>query len=153
MIHMASVRVTVTVSVSPAVAFEVFTQEIGQWYRKGVARLPTDRSSSGVLRFEGGEGGRLVEEDLSDGRCVERATVTVWDAGERLVFVDRRATEVDVLFEPIEGGTRVVLEHRGLDRLPPDAASSAAKHGWRRLAGWFEQHVNEEMNEVQEGRT
>jgi hypothetical protein len=149
---MASVRVSVIVAVGPAVAFEVFTQEIGEWYRKGVAQLPTDRAPSGTLRFDGGVGGRLVEEQPS-GQCVERATITVWDVGERLVFVDQRSTEVEVWFRPVDRGTRVVLEHRGLDRLPPDVASSAAKHGWRRLAGWFEQHMHAQALDTDERRT
>jgi hypothetical protein len=152
MSHMSSVRVSVILAVGPGVAFEVFTQEIGEWYRKGVAQLPTDRMPPGTLRFEGGVGGRLVEED-ANGRCVERATVTVWDVGERLVFVDQRSTEVEVSFQPVDRGTKVVLEHRGLDQLPPDAANSAAKHGWRRLAGWFEQHMRARALSTEERST
>jgi Activator of Hsp90 ATPase homolog 1-like protein len=65
----------------------------------------------------------------------------VWEPGRRLVFVDRRETEVDVRFEPQGEATRVTLEHRGLDRLPPDEAGSIVQYGWRRLAFQFEAHL------------
>ena len=143
---LASVRVTVTVAVDPATAFAAFTEEIGEWYRAGVAVLPRPAPST-TLAFEPGPnaevgvGGRLVEVDGNDGTVVERARITVWESGARLVFVDRRQTEVDVHFEPAPGGTRVVLEHRGLDRLAPEAARKQGKFGWSRLAVWFEAHM------------
>src|SRR5690606_26315535 len=99
----------------------------------GLVEVDTPAEDARLRVYEGGGGGRLLEEDDTSGCCVERAKITVWDVGERLVFVDRRSTEVEVSFQAVERGTRVVLEHRGLDRLPPDAASSTAKHGWR---GW-----------------
>jgi hypothetical protein len=149
----ASVRVTVTVAVDPATAFDVFTGEIEQWYRRGVASMGGPAADPGrTLRFEPGVGGRLLEVDPGDPahEPVERARVTVWEPGRRLVFVDRRDTEVEVVFageadpgaRPDADGpvTRVVLEHRGLDRVPPEVAARLAKYGWRRLAEWFEQH-------------
>jgi hypothetical protein len=134
-----SVRVTVTVAVGPDDAFAVFTEEIGEWYRAGVATLP--RPSATTLAFEYGVGGRLLEVDPGDGTVTERARVTVWEPGRRLVFVDQHETEVDVVFESMPGGTRVVLEHRGLDRLAPEAARKLGKFGWSRLGVWFEAHV------------
>jgi hypothetical protein len=142
MTHMASVRVSVTVDVDPATAFDIFTGEIDEWYRKGISLL-TSRDRSRTLRFEPGVGGRLVELGRNEATLVERGRITVWEPGVQLVFVDLKQTEVDVRFEPIDEGTRVVLEHRGLDRLPPDEAASTSIHGWRRLAGWFESHTNE----------
>jgi uncharacterized protein YndB with AHSA1/START domain len=141
---LGSVRVTVTVAVNPGVAFEVFTEEIGEWYRDGLAGW-RGRTPSSTLAFEPGVGGRLFEVGRDNGQRVERARVTVWEPGRRLVFVDQRDTEVDVRFEAVAGGgTRVVLEHRGLDRLPPPAARSQAKFGWSRLARWFEAHMTRE---------
>jgi uncharacterized protein YndB with AHSA1/START domain len=59
-----------------------------------------------------------------------------WQPGQRLCFEWRQRnfepgqrTEVEVRFEPAGGGTRVVLEHRGWDRIP---AGHPARHG---LAG------------------
>lgn len=139
MSQVGSVRVTVTVAVEPAAAFEVFTEEIGQWYRAGLSSL-VGHDRPDTLRFEGGVGGRLLECD-GTGAEEEQGRVTVWAPGERLVFVDTRATEVEVTFAPVPRGTRVVLEHRGLDRLPPDAAESVSRHSWKRLAEWFERYL------------
>jgi hypothetical protein len=141
MSELAAVRVTVTVAVDPDTAFDVFTGEIDQWYRRGVANLPRSRRNT-AMHFEPGVGGRLVEVRDGGGE-IERARVTVWERGKRLVFVDRRDTEVEVWFEAIDDETRVVLEHRGLDRLDPDVAAEIAKYGWRRLTDWFETHVKE----------
>src|SRR5262249_17372815 len=57
----------------------------------------------------------------------EMGTVTVWDPPARLVFTWRgvnfrpdELTEVEVLFEPGNEGTRVKLTHRGWASLPTD---------------------------------
>ena len=63
------------------------------------------------------------------------------------MFVDHRDTEVEVRFEAIDGGTRVTLEHRGLDRLPDEVAARLARYGWQRLAGWFESYVHTRSQE------
>jgi hypothetical protein len=140
---MASVRATVRVPLDPETAFKVFTEEIDEWYVKGLATLGPDArvDRKATLRFEPGAGGRLVA--VRGEHVLEQAQVTVWEPGVRLVFVDKKQTEVEVQFSAVEGGTKVVLEHRGLDRLAPDAAASTAKHGWRRLAEWFEFYVRE----------
>ena len=114
----ASVRVTVTVAVSPVEAFEVFTDEFDQWYRAGAATLGRRGGPDSTMRFEQGIGGRLLE-CWPGQEPAERARITVWEPGARLVFVDQHDTEVDVRFVAVADGTRMVLEHRGLDRLPP----------------------------------
>ncbi len=138
----ASVRVTVTVAVSPVEAFDVFTDEFDQWYRAGAATLGRRGGPDSTMRFEHGIGGRLLE-CWPGQEPAERARITVWEPGARLVFVDQHDTEVDVRFVAVADGTRLVLEHRGLDRLPPGRAADIAKYGWRRLAEWFEAHLNE----------
>jgi hypothetical protein len=129
-------RVTVTadVAVDPATAFEVFTSEIGAWW---TAMRPgsgphTDRA--GVLRFEPGAGGRLLE--VFDGEARDPfviGLIRIWEFPSRLVFEWRQgnfaaheSTEVEVRFEAAAGGTRVTLEHRGFDALPPDHGT---RHG------------------------
>ena len=65
--------------------------------------------------------------------------VTAWEPGARLAFAYRNVhleledTEVEVRFEPIAGGTRVTLEHRGLERLPPDEYAMWERRAWIRL--------------------
>ena len=152
----AAVRATVTVGVDPGTAFSVFTEEIDRWYRRGLATMGGHLPARpATLRFEPGVGGRLLETGGEDPQERERGRVTVWEPGERLVFVDGRGTEVDVTFEAIPDDgtdpagdgtgdrTRVVLEHRGLDQVPPEVAARLAKYGWRRLAPWFEWHMQE----------
>jgi uncharacterized protein YndB with AHSA1/START domain len=124
--------VTVLVAVEPAVAFEVFTQEIDLWWRRG----PRYRlAGEGALRFEPGVGGRLLEtiETRSGTRVFEKGRITVWDPPSRLVFDWRgvnfapgEKTEVEVRFEPSASGTRVTVEHRGWGALRAD---HPARHG------------------------
>jgi uncharacterized protein YndB with AHSA1/START domain len=125
-------RVTALVAVEPRVAFEVFTREIDQWWRRG-PRFRFDGRKEGKLRFEGEAGGRLVESFDDGSAPFEVGRVLVWEPGARLVFEWRtqkfrpgEVTEVDVRFEPSASGTRVTLEHRGWDAL---AAEHPVRHG------------------------
>jgi len=133
MSHPGSVRVTIFVDVDPAVAFEVFTEEMDAWYKDTIPGAPV-RERRGMLRFDEA-GRRVLRGDEEIGRIV------VWQKGQRLVFVDRRETEVDVRFEPEGAQTRVTLEHRGLERLSPADGLSVVQYGWRRLAVHFEEYM------------
>jgi hypothetical protein len=136
------VRVSIDVDVDPATAFSVFTDEIDTWYKRGRhAFYDPDRAIA--IRFEPRVGGRLIEVyDAASGDGREMGRVTVWEPGRRLVFVDGRETEVDVLFESVDdGSTRVTLEHRGFERLPDDEAEKHARYGWRVLVPWYEQYL------------
>jgi hypothetical protein len=129
------VCVTTVVPVDPAAAFEVFTGQVDAWWKRGPRYRP-GRLRLGVMRFEPpGVGGRLVEvyDDLT-GDAFELGRVLVWKPAEKLVFEWRagnfepgQRTEVEVRFEPVARGTRVTLEHRGWDSIPPDHPS---RHGW-----------------------
>jgi hypothetical protein len=59
------------------------------------------------------------------------------------VFTDERGTEVEVLFEAAGEGTRVTLEHRGLELLPPAVAARIQRFGWRTVLGWFHQYMKD----------
>jgi uncharacterized protein YndB with AHSA1/START domain len=123
-------RVTTFVAVAPRDAFEVFTDEIDRWWGQG-PRYRAPRGA-GVLSFRGGANRALVET-YADGAVREIGRVLVWQPSERLVFewrnsnfAPREVTEVEVVFEARNGGTRVTLEHRGWDALPKD---HPARHG------------------------
>src|SRR5437870_5478417 len=98
--------VSISVAVEPAVAFEVFTQEIDLWWRRGLRyRLAGRRPGS--LCFEPGVGGRLFEsfETPSGTQTHEAGRVTGWQPPSRRVFTCANAnlaaeetTEVEVLF-------------------------------------------------------
>lgn len=125
---MSSIRVTTVVSALPAGAFEVFTDEIDQWWRAG-PRFRWGVEKKGTLRFHDG----VLEEVFADGSRFEVGKVLAWEPPRRLVFEFRarsfgpdETTEVEVTFEEVTTGTRVSVEHRGWDELPPD---HPARHG------------------------
>jgi uncharacterized protein YndB with AHSA1/START domain len=126
------VVVAVRVRASPERAFQAFTRDIAQWWRPSSLFAFTPRDP-GVLAFEPGEGGRLVQT-LAGGRVFEIGRVRVWRPPERLVFGWRQATfdsgqdtEVEVRFEATGAETRVTVTHSGWDSVP---AAHVARHGW-----------------------
>ncbi|MBT8240782.1 MAG: SRPBCC domain-containing protein [Acidimicrobiia bacterium] len=106
---------------SQADAFSIFTEEIGAWWP-----LPTHGlfgTSAGAVHFRGG---KLIEQS-TDGSESVWAEVQSWDPPNRLVISwhpgheASDASEVEVLFEDHDGGTRVVIEHRGWEAFGADA--------------------------------
>ncbi len=125
------VVVALRVKATPARAFEVFTREIGAWWRPNGLFHFTPRSP-GVLSFEPGEGGRLIET-LPGGKVFEVGRIHAWVPGERLVFgwccawfPEGVETLVEVRFEPVGDETRVTVEHSGWEAVP---AENPARHG------------------------
>lgn len=129
---MSAVIVSLRVEATPEEAFDVFTQEIGAWWKPNGLFQLTPRGD-GVLSFEPGENGRLITR-LPNGHVFEIGRITAWAPGERLAFTWRQATfsaeqqtTVEVRFEPVDGGTRVTVEHRGWDAIPVE---HVARHGF-----------------------
>lgn len=124
------VRVSTRVSVSPAVAFRIFTEETDSWWQRGFRFRQSEHESS-TLHFEGGEGGRLVERasDIEGGEF-EFGRILVWKPAEALSFAFRaRANEpgeesrVDVRFDRDEAepnATRITVTQTGWEALPAD---------------------------------
>jgi activator of Hsp90 ATPase-like protein len=140
---------TIEVAVDPATAFEVFTEEIGEWYRSGPYSWNDPERAVGI-RFEPGVGGRLVEvHDEATGEGFEMGRILVWEPGARLVFAYSNVyfppdpqTEVEVRFEAKGGsGTLVTLEHRGLDRLPPEFVRRFEDRAWIAFMSWFREYL------------
>ena len=123
-------RVTTFVELSPSDAFEVFTEEVDLWWRRG----PRFRAGgpTSELRFErDAQGRRLVEQ--SGNERFEIGRVRVWEPGKRLVldyrqrnFAKEEKTEIEIRFEVSGEGTRVTLEHRGWDAID---GKHPARHG------------------------
>lgn len=118
-------KVSVHVRVPQAVAFRAFTEEIDQWWRRGL-KYRVGRKGAGILHLEAGVGGRLFES-FEDGRVVQTGGVTVWEPPSRLVFEWRAVnfqpsekTEVEVRFEARATGTLVTVIHRGWAKIRPD---------------------------------
>ena len=131
----AAVIVSLRVGAPPLRAFEAFTGEIGQWWVPNSLFMLTPKGD-GRLRFEPGEGGRLVST-FEDGSEFEVGRITIWRPGERLALTWRQAsfapdqsTELDVRFEAIGDETRVTVEHRAWDSIP---RTHAARHGFELL--------------------
>jgi hypothetical protein len=137
----ATVRVTVYVAVDPRAAFDIFTADIDQWYRRGPHNF-FDPVRAAAIRFEPGVGGRLLEI-YDEGEAREMARVEAWEPGARLLLRDSRDTEIDVTFEASGDETKVTLEHRGLERLPVAEAESHARLGGRLLIAWFSEYLTE----------
>jgi uncharacterized protein YndB with AHSA1/START domain len=134
------IRKTITVTRPVEDAFRVFTEGIVSWWPLASHAISDDAEAA---VFEPREGGRVYERARS-GEEVVWGTVRVWEPPERVVFtwsmphwsVDA-LTEVDVRFAPHEGGTKVVLEHRGWERLGDDGPKRRASYdgGWDYIFG------------------
>lgn len=138
----SKILVALRIAASPEVVFDAFVGDIALWWKPNTLFSFTPRSP-GVLAFEGG---RLVER-LANGKVFEVGQVRAYERGRRLLFGWRQATfgpgmdtEVEVRFEPVEGGTRVTVEHRGWNTVPPP---HVARHGFpdavflRRHGEWW----------------
>jgi hypothetical protein len=139
---MTSVSSSVDVDLDPEIAFDVFVGEIDAWYR--VDRFTvTDFTRTVSIRFEPHAGGRFMDVyDAESGEGREMGRITAWEPGRRLVFTDNRQTEVEVTFARVGQGTRVTLEHRGLESLAPEEGEHVRRYGWRFLLTWFRDHVD-----------
>ena len=146
MTQASRVLVSARVNATPARAFAAFTEEIGQWWRPN-GLFEFTRRQRGVLAFEPGENGRLIEH-YGDGTVFVVGDVRVWDPPHSLIvtwrqesFAPDQSTELHVRFEEIGNQTRVTVEHFGWDKIPE---GHAARHGFPlptfqlRFAEWWQ---------------
>ncbi len=141
------VLMAIRVNAAPARAFAAFTAEIGEWWRPNML-FEFTRGRSGVLSFEPGSKGRLIET-YDDGTLFVIGEVRVWEPPHRLVvtwrqgsFAPEQNTELHVRFEQAGEQTRVTVEHFGWDAIPQ---RHAARHGFPlatfqlRFAEWWQE--------------
>ncbi len=146
----SSVLVALRVKASPERAFDVFTKEIGAWWRPDPLFRITSQGD-GVLAFEGEAGGRLVAR-LPDGTSYEVGKVTEWRRGEKLAFTwkpesleEGLLTRVEVSFEAVGAETRVSVQHFGWLEVPQE---HVARHGFpdavtaARVADWWRRSLS-----------
>ncbi len=140
------VLVALRVNATPERAFQVFTDQIGEWWRpNGLFQFSATRT--GTLGFEPGPTGCLVET-YDDGSTFTIGEIRVWEPPERLVmswreesFHDDQVTELTVRFDEVGEQTRVTVEHVGWDSIP---AEHEARHGFElsvfqhRFAQWWQ---------------
>lgn len=140
----------------PALAFALFTARTGDWWprAKTIGKQPHR-----AIVMEPKVGGRWYEVD-DDGVETLWGAVLAWEPPRRALLAWRinaewtydpdLETEVEILFEPLpDGGARVRLEHRHLERFG-DAAErirAALDGGWPTRLGDFATFADETVGE------
>jgi uncharacterized protein YndB with AHSA1/START domain len=127
-------RVGIRVDVSPALAFEVFTQDINLWWRRG-KRFRNLTGDQGLICLEPGVGGRVFES-IREGdteTVIVIGRILAWEPPQRLLLEWRNSnfgadekTEVEVVFKAQGESTYVTVTHRGWSQIRPD---HPARHG------------------------
>jgi uncharacterized protein YndB with AHSA1/START domain len=114
----------VSVQAPQAVAWRVFTEEMGAWWPLAYYKIGKANAVDAVI--EARAGGRWYERG-DDGSTCQWGSVLVWEPPSRLVlswdinadfqYDSTLQTEIEVRFiADGSNGTRVELEHRHLDR-------------------------------------
>jgi uncharacterized protein YndB with AHSA1/START domain len=142
-------RAEVVVSASPEEAFEIFTSEIGLWWRRDTPYW-NDAERGLSIRIEPHVGGRFIEVwDLDTGTGLDVGRVTAWEPGARLALTwtqlgwpEGVSTEIEITFEAAGEGTVVRVEQTGFERVP-DAERYLRGYdtGWKEVLGWFSERV------------
>jgi uncharacterized protein YndB with AHSA1/START domain len=109
------------VNASPQRCFDVFTTKMGTWWPLVTHHI--GKADAKDVGMEPRPGGRLYEIGVDGSEC-DWGEVRAWEPPGRFVFAwqisagwqfDKTIdTEVEVLFSPQNGGTRVELVHRKL---------------------------------------
>jgi uncharacterized protein YndB with AHSA1/START domain len=129
---------SVIVKAPPERAFELFVGAMGDWWPKGRTVGQTPHAE---IVIERRPGGRWYERS-HDGVETDWGTVLdvsppgrlllAWQLDASFRYDPALTTEVELTFEPLDGGTRVTLEHRDLERFGDSAARFAQQLG----GGW-----------------
>jgi uncharacterized protein YndB with AHSA1/START domain len=151
------IRLGVTVPHDPAAAFERFAVRLGEWWPREYTWAQSSLQWIGI--------------DASTGACFELGPhgfrcdwgrVLAWDPARRLQIAWQisprrepvpdpdRASEVEVVFAPVKGGSRVSLEHRAFDRHGEGAAeyrdAMASPRGWPYILARYAEWSSEEAH-------
>lgn len=129
----------------PEEAFGIFVRDVGFGLRTSSwSWVQPERGR--YIRLRRGAGGRVVEVyDAATDDTFDIGRVTVWQPGTRLTLVwrevdwpDGSSTDVDVVFEPLFGGTLVSLEHSGFERIGPNADEAVVEYkvAWTHALAW-----------------
>ncbi len=122
-------------------AFTVFTERLGDWWPVGMHSVAAGAGRAvAAAAMEGRLGGRIVETQDDGTRC-EWGTITAWEPPRRLVIAwtvsqEGADTEIEVRFEPADGGTRVTLVHRGWDTA---GRRGSYEEGWPGVLAAFQE--------------
>lgn len=140
------VRKTITVPLRPDAAFRLFTQGLAEWWPGDTHSLSAARQKKPRDIQVGVRKGEHITEITADGEPARWATITVYEPGNRFAFdwyvgrSEDEATQVDVVFTPVDTGTRVDLTHDGFARLGETATAMAESYrtGWGLVLGQYQ---------------
>jgi uncharacterized protein YndB with AHSA1/START domain len=139
----------VIAKVDPERAFEAFTAEINNWWKKD-SPFWMDRDRRLGLRFEPHVGGRFLEVYDENGEGYEIGRITAWEPGSKVAYTWRQSdwpedsiTNVEVTFEAVEGGTRVRMRQTGWDRVPGGTEiAKGYSQGASTLLAWYSEKLD-----------
>ena len=131
---------SVDLPASPAQAYAAFIVQFAEWWP--VATHSLSRQAATRCRFDAAVGG-AVEEKAPDGRRHVWGTVETIETDRRVRFTWHPGREpesaqwIDVVFEPIEAGSRVTLTHGGWEALGEIAPILRREYfsGWQNVFG------------------
>jgi len=138
------IRRSIVVRCSVEQAFRVFTQGLSSWWPLDSHSRAVDEELPGVIpvgvEMEPRVDGQVLER-LSSGELLSWGRIMVWDPPARLVIAwkpnkkPHPPTELELSFRAEGGGTRVLLEHRGWERLGNAAEKIRAGYvqGWPKV--------------------
>ena len=139
----------VVVAVDRARAFEAFTTEINNWWKKD-SPFWMDKDRRLGLRFEPHVGGRFLEVyDDETGEGYEIGRISAWEPGKKIAYTWRQSdwpedaiTNVELTFEPVDGGTRVRMRQTGWERVPGGGdIAKGYSEGASTLLAWYAELV------------
>ena len=141
-----AVTLSVLVPLSPNAAFELFADRFSDWWPTDSHHISDVPTADAIL--EPRPGGRWYERAENGSEC-DWGYVREVDRPERILLAwhltpewkfdpdPEQATEVEVLFNAEDDGTRVTLEHRGFEvhgeAGPGMRESVASDGGWSSL--------------------
>lgn len=148
---------TVKVKASPARAFDLFANHMGEYWPKGrtiggnahVAIVAEPRADGGWYEIDA-DGKRTSWGKVLAWEPPARLLLT-WQIGTQWTFDEDLRTEVEITFTAADGGgTWVRLEHRDLERFGADAAKHAAllNGGWPTHLAEFAKYADAQTEEA-----
>jgi uncharacterized protein YndB with AHSA1/START domain len=136
-----SIHKTLLISLDTQRAFEVFANELGDWWPLETHSQGGEKAETAIL--EGRLGGSM-HEVTGAGETEAWATVKRWEPPQRIVLdwhvnPDKPTTDLEVRFAADGEGTRVDLYHRGWEAFGSEtqAAHDEYNIGWDFVLGHY----------------
>lgn len=151
--YVAPIKKQITVRASQQTAFQVFTGQMDTWWPR---THHTGSTPMTELLLEPGDGGRWYSKH-EDGSEEEVGKVIRWDPFSNLLLnwqIDGNfkynpllTTEVELQFIPIDATTtKVIMEHRHLDRLVGEKVIDSMDTGWGMIMELYKQIADNNLS-------